>query len=191
MARVRLVQKDQAPPEVKELFQQIEDNGARVMNVFKAVANSSHVVRNFTRMGNSLVGRTALSPKLRELTIMRVAKLCGCEYEWAQHTAVALESGVNQNQLDAIGSWKESNAFTEGERAVLQYVDEVTQSIKVTDKTFEALRQHISERVIVELTLAIAWWGMIARVVVPLEVEIDEQLAGSAGDLIGRRTMKK
>jgi len=191
MSRVGLVQKNQASPEVSELFQRIEDNGAKVMNLYRAVANSPQVTRNLIKLGNSLISKTDLSPKLRELTIMRIARLCDCEYEWAQHTPVALHSGVSQTQLDVIDSWKESDDFTDEERAVLQYVDEVAQNVKVADKTFEALRQHLSERNIVELTLAIGWWGMLARFLVPLEVEIDEQSASSLGDLIGQGPMQK
>jgi alkylhydroperoxidase family enzyme len=182
-----LVQKEQASPEVKELFQKIEDNGAKVINLYKMVAHSPHVVRNFLRLGNSLIGRTELSPKLRELTIMRIARLCKSEYEWTQHTPVALEAGVSQEQLDTIDLWKESDSFTEAERAILQYVDEVAKNVTVADETFEILKRYLSERSIVELTLSIGWWGMLARLLVPLEVEIDEQSASSAGDLIGRR----
>jgi len=191
MARVKLIQKEQAPPEIKELFQQIEDNGARIINFYKVLASSPHVARNVIRLGNSLIGRTTLSPKLRELTIMRIAKLCDCEYEWVQHTPVALQSGVSRAQLDAIGSWKESNNFDEEERAILQYVDEVAQTVKVADATFEALNRYLDEQSIVELTLAIGWWGMLARLFVPLEVEVDEKSAGSATDLIGRRAVQK
>jgi 4-carboxymuconolactone decarboxylase len=191
MARVKLVRKEQAPPEIKELFQQIEDNGARIINLYKVLANSPHVARNAIRLGNSLIGRTTLSPKLRELTIMRIAKLCDCEYEWVQHTPVALQSGVSRAQLNAIGSWKESTNFDEEERVILQYVDEVAQNVKVADATFEALNKYLIDQNIVELTLAIGWWGMLARLFVALEVEVDERSAGSAVDLIGRRAMPK
>ena len=191
MARVNLVQKDQATSEIKELFQQIEDNGARVMNLYRVAANSPQVTRNFIKLGNSLIGKTALSPKLRELAIMRIARLCNCEYELVQHTPIALQSGLSQVQLDAIGAWKESGSFGEEERAVLQYVDEVAQDVRVTDETFEILRKYLDEQRIVELTLAIGWWGMLARLLVPLEVEVDKQSAGSASDLIGRRAQQK
>ena len=191
MARVKLIQKDEASPEIKALFQQIEDNGARVMNFYRVVANSPGVARAAIKLGNSLLGKTVLSAKLRELTIMRIARLCDCEYESAQHTTVALQCGISQAQLDAIGSWKESDEFNEEERAVLQYVDEVEQNTRVTDETFQALRKFLDERNIVELTLAVGWWGMLARLFVPLEVEVDEQSAGSASDLIGRRATEK
>jgi 4-carboxymuconolactone decarboxylase len=191
MTRVKSIQKEQAPPEIKELFQQIEDNGARIMNFYKVLANSPHVARNAIRLGNSLIGKTTLSPRLRELTIMRIAKLCDCEYEWVQHTPVALQSGVSRAQLDAIGSWKESGIFDEEERAILQYVDEVAQNIKAADATFEALSKYLNEQSIVEITLTIGWWGMLARLFVPLEVEVDERSAGSTVDLIGQRAMQK
>jgi hypothetical protein len=51
--------------------------------------------------------------------------------------------------------------------------------------------KYLNEQNIVELTLAIGWWGMLARLFVPLEVEVDERSAGSAMDLIGRRAMQK
>jgi len=191
MSRVSLVQKDQAPEEIKELFRKIEDNGATVLNLYRAVAHSPHVVRNFIKLANSLVGRTALSPKLRELAVMRIAGLCHSEYEWTQHVPVALEAGVSREQLEAIASWEESDSFNGEERAVLQYVDEVAGNVVVREKTFVTLKQYLSERDIVELTLAIGWWGMVARVLVPLEIEMDEQAVGSTGDLIGRRAVRE
>jgi len=191
MARVKLIQKDEAPPEIKALYQQIEDNGAKIMNFYRVVANSPGVARSAIKLGNSLISMTELSPKLRELTIMRIAKLCGCEYEWMQHLPLALQSGLTQVQLDAIGSWNESDAFNEEEKAVLSYVDEVEKNIRVPDNIFQALRRYLDDRQIVELTLAIGWWGMLARLFVPLEVEVDERSAGSAVDLIGRRDIRK
>jgi len=92
---------------------------------------------------------------------------------------------------DGIDSWKESDDFTEEERTVLQYVDEVAQNVKVTGKTFETLRQYLNDATLVELTLAIGWWGMLARLLVALEVEVDKQSAGSESGLIGQRATQK
>jgi len=40
--------------------------------------------------------------------------------------------------------------------------------------------------IVVELTMSIGYWGMIARVLVPLEIELEEQSVGSARDLRGK-----
>lgn len=192
MARVPLVEKEQAPPKVREVFQKIEDNGSRVINLFKAIANSpTNILPNFIRLGNSILGQTELSPKLRELAILRVAKLSGSEYEWKQHVAPALEVGASQEQLDAISDWKNSPKFNDEERAVLQYADEVAQKVSVADQTFKALKKFLSDQTIVELTMTIGYYGMVARMLVPLQVEMDESPLGSVSELIGRRGRSK
>jgi len=191
MARVRLIEKEQAPPEVKEIFQKIEDNGAKILNLYKVAAHSPKVFLNLIRLGNSIIGRTELPPRLREIVILRVARLTGSEYEWAQHAPVALQVGVSQKQLDAMSGWKNSAEFNNQERAILQYTDEVAQNVKVIDQTFNALKNFFSEQTIVELTMTIGYYEMVARLLVPLQVELDESSVGSASELIGRRTKSK
>ncbi|MBA7688307.1 hypothetical protein ES703_96786 [subsurface metagenome] len=191
MARVRLIEKEQAPPEVREIFQKIEDNGAKILNLYKVAAHSPKVLLNFIRLGNSIIGRMELSPRLREIVILRVATLTGSEYEWAQHAPVARQVGVSQKQLDAIPDWKNSAEFNNEERAILQYTDEVAQQVKVTDQTFNTLKNFFSEQLIVELTMTIGYYEMVARLLVPLQVEVDESSVGSASDLIGRRARSK
>jgi len=191
MARVRLVEKEQASPEVKEIFQKIEDNGARILNLYKVAAHSPKVFLNLVRLGNSVIGRMELSPKLREIVILRVATLTDSKYEWAQHVPVALQVGVSQEQVDAISDWKNSPEFNDEECAVLQYTDEVTQNVKVTDHTFDRVKNLFNEQAIVELAITIGYYGMLARLLVPLQVEVDEVAAGSAGGLIGRRDKPK
>jgi len=186
MSRVKKIQTDQAEPKVKELFEKIEQNGARILNLYRVAAHSADVLPHFLRLGNSLLSRTELSPKLRELAILRIARLNNSEYEWAQHYPVALEAGVTEEQTRAISHWSSSKVFNAEECSVLHYVDEVARKVKVEDSTFKSLAEHLNVRCIVELTLSIGYWGMVARLLVPLQVEIDAEVAGSARELTGR-----
>ena len=186
MSRVQLVQKDKAMPGAKEIYDKLEKHGARILNLYRVLAHSPDVLRNFTRLGNSLLVGTELSAKLRELAILRIAGITGSEYEWTQHYPFALEVGVSHEQTEALLNWSGSTVFSDEERAVLQYTDEVSQNVAVKDETFKALQRHLSERSIVELTLSIGYWGMVARLLVPLQVEIDVQSVGTAQDLVGR-----
>ena len=191
MARVHLVEKDLAPPEVKEIYQKIEDNGARILNLYRVVAHSPKVMLNIIRLGSSIIGKTALPPRLREIVILRVANLTGSEYEWAQHVPLAQAEGIAKEELEAISDWRSSSAFNQKERAVLQFTDEVTRNIEVTAQTFNELKKLFNDQTIVELTVTAGYYAMLARVLVPLKVEIDEVLAGSESDLIGRGTSSK
>lgn len=187
MARVKKIEKEQASPEVREMFDSMEQKGVKIINLYRILAHSPSVMRNYLRLGTSLIAKAELPPKLRELVILRLAKLNGSEYEWTQHVPIANETGLSEEQIAMVEDWSASPVFSEEERAVLQYTDEVDRHTSVKDETFEALRAFLSERSIVELTLSIGYWGMVARLLVPLQLEIDINTLGSAEELIGRK----
>ncbi|MFO8009797.1 MAG: carboxymuconolactone decarboxylase family protein [Dehalococcoidia bacterium] len=186
MARIRLLRDHEAPEDTREIFRKIEANGAKVLNLYRAVGHSPSTVSTFIKLGNVLLNRTVLPPHLRELAILRIATLLECGYEWTQHEPIARGAGITESQLNDVARWDSADSFSEVERAVLRYTDEVTLNNKVSDETFSGLERHLDERDLVELTLAIGYWGMIARVLVPLEIEVEDKSIGSTGDLLGR-----
>lgn len=173
MARVSLLNKEQAAPDIREMFQKMEDNGFRVLNLFKVMAHCPRVGRYFLRMGNSILFKGAVPPNLRELAILRVGNIYQAKYEFTQHVPIALQTGVKQEQIDALPDWEKSGKFNEQERAILRYTDEVTKNIRVRDDTFAAVRSFLSEEGIVELTTTIGYYGMVCRILEALQVELE------------------
>jgi AhpD family alkylhydroperoxidase len=125
------------------------------------------------RLGNSLLFHGVLPPRLRELAILRVAELTGAHYEWAHHVPIAQQAGVREEQIAGLKSWATSAHFDARERAVLAYTDSVASTVSVSDEVFGEARAHLSEAEVVELTLAIGYWGMVARVLVALRVDVE------------------
>ncbi len=173
MPRVSLVEKDQAHPVVKELYEKNEQQGWPVINLFKVMGHCPYIGLNFQRLGNSILRGEKLSPKLRELAVLRVGNLARSEYEFTKHTVIGLQAGVTQKQIDGLASWKTSPAFNETERAVLAYTDEVARDVSVSDRTFADLRRFLDEDQVVELTAAIGYYGMVCRILVALKVELE------------------
>ena len=188
MARVQLIEKEQASPKAKELYDKIEKNGARILNLYKVLAHNPDVMRSYLQLGNALLSKTELLPKLREMVILYIARLAGSDYVWAQHYPVALEAGVSREQAESITRWGVAPRFNDEERAVLQYTEEVARSGKVQEETFDTLKRYLSEQNIVELTVSIGYWGMLAAVLVSLQVDLDAAGASSAQDLTGRNS---
>jgi alkylhydroperoxidase family enzyme len=173
MARVSLLNKESASPEFQKTFNQITERNGRVLNLFKAMAHSPQVGFNFLRLGNAILFKGVIPPNLRELAILRVGHLNKANYEWTQHVPIALRAGVRQAQIDALPDWEHSSEFSDNERAILKYTDEETISIRVNEETFTAVRAIMTEEGIVELTTAIAYYGMVCRVLETLQVELE------------------
>ena len=173
MARVSFVEKGQGHPMVEDLYQGIERRGQRIINLYKTLGHCPYIGLNWQRLGNSLLKGEELPPKLRELAVLRVGHLVGSEYELTQHSRIGLAAGLTGEQLAAIPHWEGSAEFTGEERAVLSYTDEVERGGKVKDETFARLRSFLGEHAIVEVTVAIGYYGMVSRFLVALDVELE------------------
>ncbi len=175
MPRVSLVEKEQAHHIVKELYENLVKGGWPVINLYKVLGHCPYIARNFQRMGNSILRGEELSPKLRELAILRVGVLAQSEYEFAKHFVIGKEAGISQKQIDNISNWASSPEFNDKERSVLAYTDEVATDIRVRDETFATLQNFLNEHEIVELTITIGYYGMVCRILVALQVELEPE----------------
>jgi 4-carboxymuconolactone decarboxylase len=173
MARVKLLEKESVDPMVGQIFQKIEDGGGEVINLMKALAHSPKICRDFNRIGITLLLKGDLSPRLRELAILRVGNLSKANYEWTKHVPIALMAGANQGQIDELPKWTDSTLFDQQECAVLQYTDEVALNIRASDETFGKIVEFLSEKEIVELTVTIGYYGMVCRVLETLDIELE------------------
>ena len=79
-------------------------------------------------------------------------------------SAVGRASGVKDDQLRDLPIFRESAAFSESERIVLDYTVAMTRTpVDVSDTLFACLRTHFDDEQILELTAAIAWENYRAR----------------------------
>ena len=174
MARVSIPSKDQVSDKLKDVFQSMEQRGVQVLNIFKVMAHCPRVGREFLRLGNAILFNGSLPPKLRELAILRVGDLAEATYEWTQHVPLGLTARLTEEQIKTMYRWKDSPLFSDRERAVLQYTDEVAQNIRVSEGTFKAVMDFLTEEQVVELTTTIGYYGMVPRILEALEIELEE-----------------
>ena len=173
MARLPYVDPKQAPEPVREAFDRLPP-----LNIFRVLAHAETCFRPFLRLGEAILTRQELDPKLRELAILRVARLTPAEYEWVQHVAIARAVGVTDQQIDALERGEpEADAFSDDEKLVLRFTEQVVREAKPDEATFAAASERFSPRELVELTIAIGYYMAIARVMELAQVDLDEPLA--------------
>lgn len=173
MARVRYLTSAEAADEIRAILERQERDGGDILNLHRAIGNAPAVLRNFMRLGNSLLRHGSLPPRLRELAILRVAVLTRARYEWAHHEPIAAHAGVSAQEIEALAAGRMPPGLTAVEQAVLQYIDEVTERLEVPAAVFESVRTHLDEGQVVELTMVAGYWGMVARLLQALEVDVE------------------
>lgn len=79
-------------------------------------------------------------------------------------SAVGRELGVTEEQMRDLAKYRESPAFSELERLVLDLaVEMVKNPVEPPPELLAALRRHLDEAQLVELTAALAWENYRAR----------------------------
>jgi alkylhydroperoxidase family enzyme len=103
--------------------------------------------------------------RLKLLAELKASALCGCE--WCMDFGSWLaqrEAGITEEQLRELPSFRDSDAFDEDEKLVLEYAEGISRTpVEVPDQVFERMRERFNEAEIVELTWAAAIENLRAR----------------------------
>jgi 4-carboxymuconolactone decarboxylase len=160
---------------------------ARVMHQFPEQLQRTNIGRMLSYAPNALapyysfsfalLDQLELDPKLRELTILRVAQRTEAQYAWTQHVALAQLVGVSDEQIAALLEGDTaSEHFSAKEQLVLAFADEVLETPRLSDALFERMRRLFSPREIVELVLVVGWYWTAGRLMTSLDIEPDPSL---------------
>jgi len=97
-----------------------------------------------------------LPPEMVMLVREQVARLNVCLFCIDIGRAFTIKESMNQDKFDALEEYRTSPLFTEGERAALDYVTELTKDKKVDPNTFSRMARYYSEREICEIVWVVA-----------------------------------
>jgi uncharacterized peroxidase-related enzyme len=174
MSRVPLID-EHASPDLAALSAKIRGaRGGKLHDFYRALMHEPGLASAWFDFNNAVRFQTGLGDRERELAIMRVASLTGCEYVWKVHEAhYASPAGLASHEVAALRGSLAPGVFGARERALLGYVDAVTHDVAVPDSTFQRLRAHFSEREIVGATVLIAAYNMHTRVLRALGIGED------------------
>jgi 4-carboxymuconolactone decarboxylase len=184
MAKIPYADIDRSSEKIRQFFEKVKGSDLEILNVHRMVAHSEASVREFIRLGSRLLTKPHLSPRLRELVILRVAQLHGARYEWAHHVPIALQAGVSMEQAKQLKKWSASACFSDEEKSVLSYTEELFRQHEPSQETFAKASQYLDHAALVELTLCIGYWSMVAKFLKTFQVDVEEQFASENADLL-------
>lgn len=186
MPRLRQVPRAEADPVATRMYDMlfgdrdpVSDPGTETgtpgnwWTVFALVPDClKHAIRGFQFYRDSA---RQLDPRLRELGQTRAGYARGSQFVFSQHCKSCRSVGLAEAKIQAIPHWNVSDQFTPVERAVLAYTDAlVLEGGRVSDAVFKALKTHLSDEEILELTYITALYEMHAVMSRALRLEYDD-----------------
>jgi uncharacterized peroxidase-related enzyme len=169
MARIALIEPENATPEVKEIYEKALRG--KPGNAQKALAHRPEMLKAFLPFYAS-VGRS-LDRKLYEMIYLRVSFINGCHYCQQHHVASSKRVGLSAEDWRAL---KDGNyaRYTDKEQAALANAEKLTRTPhEIADADVEKLKKHFSDAEIVDLHLLVGLVNLTNRFTDPLGLEVE------------------
>ncbi|MBU6337445.1 MAG: carboxymuconolactone decarboxylase family protein [Acidobacteria bacterium] len=169
MARIPFADRSGLSPQTLETLEALPDIG-----IFRLLSQADGSFAPFAAFTASLWNDAELSPRRRELVILLVARLAGCEYEWFQHEPVARMCDITDGEIAALREL-DLATFGDEERAMLELARTTFDRGRPSDAELAAARQALSDREVIELQLVVAVYAGLAAIMNGLDLELDER----------------
>ena len=147
-------------------------------NIFTTLARHEALFRAWLPFGGFLLGRGVLPARERELLILRTGCNCGSSYEWGQHVRLSEGLGIDREEIMRVAAGPDAEGWSDADRTLLRAADELHEAAKISDGTWAALAQAYDERALIEITLLVGHYHMVAFALNSLEVDLDAGLEG-------------
>ncbi|MCZ6628848.1 MAG: carboxymuconolactone decarboxylase family protein [SAR324 cluster bacterium] len=174
MARVRDVEIEEVPREVRPVYSRFATQYGPFLNQVKVFAHRPPALKHIMGLLLDLAGEAVLPKRYLEICLVVVSKLNECSYCVAHHAPRLIEQGLPPESLDNILA-EQVPQFDEVDTLVRDFAVQVTTKAQyMGNAIFEDLRKHFSEEQIVELTLRTALCGFFNRFNDALQIEIED-----------------
>jgi len=161
---IQPLEKAQASPAARAIYESIERTGGRPSNFIKMLGHAPEILAAFSALNEAIWADSALSAKLKDLAYLRASLLNGCYRCTLSHAASSRRRGYTDEQIAALKEpqgRRRADLFNPVELAVLRFTDLLTtRPGNIDPADLEALGAHLSTAQIVELvaTVATANW---------------------------------
>ena len=109
-----------------------------------------------------LLRDSTLSPRIREVALLRVVYRGNCEYLWTHHLPLAARAGLTEADINAIRSGRCADIT---DQTVIQAVDDLTTESTITQATWDQLCQLFTDQQRMDLVFTIGGYLLLAMAV--------------------------
>ena len=148
------------------------------LNIFATLARNPELFKSWLPFGGYLLTAGTLSFRDRELLILRTGFNCGSPYEWGQHVRIALAGEIDRGTIDRVAAGPDAPGWKEADRALLRAADELHAASKISDGTWAALAESYDERQLIEITMLVGQYHMVAFALNSLGVQREPGVPG-------------
>ena len=174
MARLPNLTKEQIKPEDMQYYDSIAASRGGVRGPFGVLLNSPDLAARVAHTGAFVRFNLDLPEALKETIIITTAREIRSQYEFSAHARLARQAGVSDATIKAIADGSAPAGLTGDQEILVRYVKELAQNHKISDPTFNAVRDKFGMQKTLELTGLIGHYMLVGQILLAFEVDLPE-----------------
>jgi 4-carboxymuconolactone decarboxylase len=148
--------------------------GGKILNIFRTLAHAPKALTAFLGWGNYILSkRNALSPRDRELVILRTGYNCRSGYEWTQHKRIGLDCGLTADEIERIKVGPGADGWNDLDQAMLRASDELVTDHFVTDTTWAALAP-LGDKGRMDLVMTVGQYTQVSMILNSFGIQVED-----------------
>jgi alkylhydroperoxidase family enzyme len=140
------------------------------------MAHHPELARAFHTFNGHILFATSLTPRQRELLVLRVAVVRQSVYEWRQHVRLAADAGISPEEVSRVTEGPDAPGWSSSDRALVRAVDELLAEARVGDTTWEVLASTFDAEQLLDVIFTVGAYDALAMALRSFGVPLDDDL---------------
>lgn len=172
MARLQDMPREQLQPEDQKYYDAIAESRGSVRGPYGVLLHSPDLASRVAHTGSFVRYNLDLPEALRETIIIATAREIRSQYEFYAHARLARQAGLSEDIIKAIANGTAPAGLTGDEAMLVRYVQELLRNHKISDPTFNAVRDRFGMQKTLEITALIGHYLLVGQILAAFEVDL-------------------
>jgi len=164
------------PANPRHPFPARDPNRPKGLNALGTFARHPELARAYNTFNGHVLFASHITPRQRELLVLRVAVLRHCEYERLQHEVMAADAGLSTEEVERVAAGPDARGWSALDAALVRAVDELIADGVIADDTWTALAAHLDTEQLMDVVFTVGAYEILAFAFRSFGVEVDDDL---------------
>ena len=180
MARVRMIKPEEADADTRKVYDGVRKQWGRISHFSQVLAHQPAALEGWALPNDAIrLINVKADPdyvKIQQLVIIKTSALNQSAYCMSHNVPLGRKIGLTEAQIKAAqgSDYMHSADLDDRQKAAIRWAEAVTLlTARDDDAAFAAMKQHFSEKQIVELTVFCGMWNYSNRLCEALHVDLE------------------
>ena len=172
MARLSEVSREQLKPEDQVYFDEIVGSRGSIRGPYGVLLHSPKLAARVAHTGTYVRFDCDIPDGLKEVVIITTAREIKSQYEFTGHARLAREANVSEETIRAIAQGTAPQGLSGDEEILVRYTKELLQNHKISDASFNAVKDRFGVQGTVDVTGLIGHYLLVGQILAAFDVEL-------------------